>query len=202
MTFRSAALVCLISALASFTATAQMRTGADIDSKTFVMGLDSYFCGLEGGLNFQHSGRPFMVTLSANTVNVGPATEGAARQEVYRNGLQVPFRNSFEVPKITGDYVVGVHDFTGDSQPELVIAVKDASISGVEVYVLRLSGESWVSAGEIAAFGGGISECRIFRQAVTIKNPSTGALYSWTFHTDRFDFKASDGTKDPETLIK
>ena len=45
-------------------------------------------------------------------------------------------------------------------------------------------------------------ECRIFRHTITVKNLAKGSLYTWTCHNDRFDFKASDGTKDPSQLIE
>jgi len=186
--------------LSGLVAAAQVRSAADIDSRTFVIGLDNYFVGSAGALGFSTAGRNFQARLSDHTVTV--LEEGTGEEkELYRNGLTIPFSNSYAIPNITGDFVIGVHDFTGDQQPELVIAVRDAAVCGVEAFIIRFNGNRWVSIGEIGAIGNNISECRIFRQAITIKNPATGALYSWTCHGERFDFKASDGTRDPSTLL-
>lgn len=185
---------------AALTMSAQIRTGGDIDSGTFIMGLDSYFCGNAGGLNFNHSGKTFSVTLGGGVITVTEAGSEDA-QTVYDAGLVVPFSVTANLPEISGDFVVGVHDFTGDSQPELVIGVRNSSASGVETYILKLAEEGWRSIGEIAVFGISGVECRVFRHAITVKNPAKGALYTWTYHGDRFDFKASDGTTDPTALL-
>ena len=190
----------ILAALVPSAMRAQVRTASDIDSKTFVIGLDNYFVGNGGGLGFNILGKAFRVTLADGAVNV--AREGASEgTELYNKGLTIPFSNSFVIPEIMGEFVVGVHDFTGDGEPELVIAVKDASVSGVEAYIIQYYGGNWESIGEIAAFGSNISECRVFRQAITIKHPASGALYTWTCHGRKFDFKASDGTRDPSTLF-
>ena len=186
--------------LAALPSRGQIRTGGDIDSGTFIMGLDSYFCGNAGGLSFSLGAKNFTVTLGSGiiTVSEGDAEEG---QTVYDAGLVVPFSPTSNLPEISGDFVVGVHDFTGDSLPELVIGVRNSSASGVEAYVLKLKEDGWRSIGEIAVFGISGVECRIFRHAITVKNPVKGALYTWTYHGDRFDFKASDGTTDPAALL-
>ena len=190
----------ILAALVPSAMRAQVRTASDIDSKTFVIGLDNYFVGQAGGLGFTTAGKVFRVSLAEGAVTV--AQEGSSEgTELYNKGLTIPFANTYMIPVIMGEFVIGVHDFTGDGQPELVIAVKDASVSGVEAYIIQYYSGKWESIGEIAAFGNNISECRIFRQAITIKNPSSGALYSWTCHGRKFDFKASDGTKDPSSLF-
>ena len=192
-----AAVILLLAALPS---RGQIRTGGDIDSGTFIMGLDSYFCGNAGGLNFNLDGKDFTVTLGNNLITVVSLSD-ESEQIVYDSGLAVPFSVTANLPEVTGDFVVGVHDFTGDSQPELVIGVRNSSASGVETYILKHGDEGWRSIGEIAVFGISGVECRIFRHAITVKNPAKGSLYSWTFHGDRFDFKASDGTTDPSALL-
>lgn len=193
---------CTVAALllAALTSSAQIRTGGDIDSGTFIIGLDSYFCGNAGGLSFTSGGKGFTATLGSGLITV---TEDGAEegQTLYDAGLVVPFSVAVNLPEISGDFVVGVHDFTGDSQPELVIGVRNSSASGIETYVLKYTDEGWRSIGEIAVFGISGVECRIFRHAITVKNPAKGALYTWTFHADRFDFKASDGTTDPSALL-
>ena len=192
-----AAAILLLAALPSG---AQIRTGSDIDSGTFIIGLDSYFCGNAGGLNFNIGDKPFAATLGNNVITVVSLSD-ESEQIVYDSGLAVPFSVTANLPEVTGDFVVGVHDFTGDNQPELVIGVRNSSASGVETYILKLDEEGWRSIGEIAVFGISGVECRIFRHAITVKNPVKGSLYSWTFHGDRFDFKASDGTTDPSALL-
>ena len=200
----SAALltVLLLAAPASF---AQIRTGGDIDSGTFIIGLDSYFCGNAGGLNFTHGSDSYSVTLGNGVISVAsPVAEGEEPKEqtVYDGGLVVPFTTGVNLPEISGDFVVGVHDFTGDHAPELVIGVRNSSASGVEAYILKKTDDGWRSIGEIAVFGISGVECRVFRQAITVKKPAKGALYTWTCHGDKFDFKASDGTKDPLMLLE
>lgn len=191
--------VLLIAAPASF---AQIRTGGDIDSGTFIMGLDNYFCGNAGGLNFTHGSDSYVVTLGGGVITVGAAEDEGEPQTVYDAGLVVPFITSINLPEISGDFVVGVHDFTGDKAPELVIGVRNSSASGVEAYILKKTDDGWRSIGEIAVFGISGVECRIFRHAITVKNPAKGVLYTWTCHADKFDFKASDGTTDPSLLLE
>lgn len=185
--------------LAALTSGAQIRTGSDIDSGTFIIGLDNYFCGNAGGLNFTHGGSSCFVTLGNGVITV---SDGDNEQTVYESGLVVPFITEVNLPEISGDFVVGVHDFTGDNAPELVIGVRNSSASGIEAYILKKTDDGWRSIGEIAVFGISGVECRVFRQAITVKNPAKGALYTWTCHGDKFDFKASDGTKDPSKLLE
>ena len=90
------------------------------------------------------------VTLGNGVVTVSGGDD--LEQAVYDGGLTVPFSTQISLPPISGDFVIGTHDFTGDNRPEL-------------------------------------------------KNPLKGALYTWTCHADRFDFKASDGTSDPAALL-
>ncbi|MBR6001795.1 MAG: hypothetical protein IK045_02915 [Bacteroidales bacterium] len=196
-----AATVLLFAALS---ANAQIRTGGDIDSGTFIMGLDNYFCGAAGGLNFNIGSDTISVSLNGGLITVTSNGSGdePVEQTVYNNGLVVPFVTGINLPQIYGDFVVGIHDFTGDNVPELVLGVRNASAIGLEVYILKLKEEGWGSIGEVAVFGIAGVECRIFRHTITVKNLAKGSLYTWTCHNDRFDFKASDGTKDPAQLIE
>ncbi|MBO7544765.1 MAG: hypothetical protein J6T02_04230 [Bacteroidales bacterium] len=190
--------------IVALTAQAQIRTGGDIDSGTFIIGLDSYFCGNAGGLNFNLGSDPYTVTLGGSVIVVStPGPDGEpVEQTVYDGGLVVPFLTGINLPEISGDFVVGVHDFTGDNIPELVIGVRNSSASGIETHILKHTEDGWRSIGEIAVFGISGVECRVFRHAITVKNPAKGALYTWTCHGDKFDFKASDGTTDPSLLIE
>ena len=154
-------------------ASAQIRTYSDIEARTFVIGLDSYFFGEAGALDFNVSGKPFQARIDGADVRVdGVLLESGA-----------------------GETLVGVHDFTGDNQPELVVARRDGNALSLRVY--QAAGGQWNLIGRIGASGEGITEARVFRQAFTIRNHAADALYTWTWHTSRFDFKASDGSPDP-----
>ena len=177
---------------------AQARTNADIDSKTFVVGLDNYIVGETGGLGFNIKSNTFKVDVADGAVSVA---KGSQKVVLYDKGLKVPAVNSWKMPVLDGEFVVGVHDFTGDSAQELVIAVKDASGSGIVAFILQYSGGKWISIGEIGAVKGTIKVMRAFRQAMTLKNEKTGALYTWTWHKGGFTFKASDGTKSAANLL-
>ena len=162
-----AATVLLFAALS---ANAQIRTGGDIDSGTFIMGLDNYFCGAAGGLNFNIGSDTISVSLNGGLITVTSNGSGdePVEQTVYNNGLVVPFVTGINLPQIYGDFVVGIHDFTGDNVPELVLGVRNASAIGLEVYILKLKEEGWGSIGEVAVFGIAGVECRIFRHTITV----------------------------------
>jgi hypothetical protein len=190
----------ILAILACTAVSAQVRTGTDIDSKTFVIGLDSYVCGEGASVGFTALGKDFTASVSKDCVSIRPS--GGDAMTVYDGALTVNRKNQYQVPVIVpGEYVVGYHDFTGDNSPELTIGVRDAGKGLVEIFVLQYDGTSWKSIGEIAAKGEGVSVIRIFRQAITVKNPKSGALYTWTWHSGKFDFKASDGTSDPSVLF-
>jgi len=199
--FKSIISAIILSALACPQTAAQARSGSDIDSKTFVVGLDSYVCGSGASVSFSALGRAFTAAANADCVTVrqNGATDAMT---VYDGALAVKAANTYTVPSvIPGEYVIGYHDFTGDNSPELAIGVRDASKGIVELFILQFDGTSWKSIGEIAVKGEGVSMVRIFRQAVTVKNPGNGVLYTWTFHYGKFDFKASDGSADPSVLF-
>lgn len=177
---------------------AQVRTGSDIDSKTFVIGLDNYIVGNAGGLGFSIKSNNFKVDVADAVVSVA---KGSQTVVLYDEGLQVPAVYDYSMPVLKGEFVVGIHDFTGDSQPELVIAVRDESGCGVVAFVLQYLSGKWVSIGEIGALKDSANEIRVFRQALTIKNKKSGALYSWTYHKNGFTFKASDKTASAANLL-
>ena len=81
--------------------------------------------------------------------------------------------------------VVGVHDFTGNRVPDLVVARRDNSQVGLTLYTL--SGGRWVFAASINPIQG--KEIRVFRQVVSIREGET--LHSWTWHGNGFDYKRS-----------
>ena len=190
-------LLSLLGILAAGVCFAQIRTGSDIDSKTFVIGLDNYIVGDAGGLGFSIKNNAFKVEVQEGVVSVA---KGSQKLVLYDGGLKVPVANAYAMPQLKGDFVVGVHDFTGDAQSELVIAVRDAAGEGVVAYVLQYNGGKWTSIGEIGAVKD-VTEIRVFRQALTIKNKKSGALYTWTWHGDTFTFKASDKTASAANLL-
>lgn len=178
---------------------AQVRSSSDIDSKTFVIGLDNYIVGGAGGLGFSIKSSAFKVEVEDETVSVAKGNN--PKVILYQDGLQVPAAYGYSLPKLKGDFVVGVHDFTGDSLHELVIAVRDASGNGIIAFILQYKDGKWTSIGEIGALKGNVNEIRVFRQTLTIKNKKTGALYTWTYHKNGFTFKASDKTDSADKLL-
>lgn len=142
---------------------AQTRTYADNASNSFVFGLDSYLYGDAGALHFSAFGREFVVSISSGNILV----DGAMLSE----GV--------------GDTIVGVHDFTGDKEAELVLARR--TDSGISATVFAFKGGSWKSLVQISQPGA--SEIRIFRQVISVR--SGEALHSWTWRGGGFDYKSS-----------
>ena len=157
----------------AFTLGAQTRTYTDNASKTFIVGLDSYFYGNSGSLDFRAGGSSWQAVVNGPKVDVGGT--------VLDDG--------------NGEVVVGVHDFTGDRDFELVVARKDGDVLTATVYTLS-SGE-WARIGRVGLSGGEAQDFRVFRQVVSVRDHSTGILHSWTFHAGRFDYRGSDGGSDP-----
>ena len=184
--------------LAAVVCSAQLRTGSDIDSKTFVIGLDNYIVGEAGGLGFSIKNNAFKVEVLEETVSVA---KGSQKVVLYKDGLKVPAAYDYSMPVLKGDFVVGVHDFTDDTLPELVIAVRDDAGNGIIAFILQYTDNNWISIGEIGAVKGNVNEIRVFRQTLTIKNQKTGALYTWTYKKNGFVFKASDKTASAANLL-
>lgn len=153
----------LLGTVLTLFAAAQTRSYADNASGTFVVGLDSYFYGRTGTLEFQADGKTFHVSVDGGDVSVdGAALEGGR-----------------------GEVVVGVHDFTGNRIPELMVARRNDSQVGLTLY--SLSENRWVFAAAIHPVSG--KEIRIFRQVVSVREGET--LHSWTWHGSNFDYKRS-----------
>ena len=142
---------------------AQTRTYSDNASGTFVIGLDSYFYGRCGSLEFQAQGKTFLVTVDEGDVYVNDAALEGGKGEV----------------------VVGIHDFTGNHIPELVVARRNNSLVALSLY--KLTGANWIPAASIDPVEG--KEIRVFRQVVSVRNGDQ--LHSWTWHGDRFDYKSN-----------
>ena len=93
-----------------------------------------------------------------------------------------------------GDVVIGIHDFTGNRVPEFVLAQRVGESIGIWVYALN--GSAWSPLKMMSVRGA--KEVRIFRQVISVRQGE--ALCSWTWHGDRFDYKASDGSPEPTSL--
>ena len=141
---------------------AQTRTYSDNAAGSFVFGLDSYFYGESGTLDFSLGGSPVRAQLSGGSVRVG--------NTLLESG--------------SGDTLIGIHDFTGDKAPELVVARRNSSSVWAKIYTC--SAGTWRPIGEIKADG---KEIRVFRQVLSIR--SGEVLHSWTWHDSQFDYKSS-----------
>lgn len=170
-------IIFLALVLLPFATAAQTRTYGDIESKAFVIGLDQYYFGSSGSLTFKVAKSFYEARINGGTVSI--ICPGAEEAPLYEG---------------EGDFIIGIHDFTGDKKPELVVAGRRGGLLEAEIFQL---GDSAESIGRIGADKEGVSEIRIFRQAITIKNHKSGAMYTWTWHKTKFDFKASDGSADP-----
>ena len=159
--------------VACVAASAQIKSYTDNETSTFIIGLDSYFYGESGSLGFSVKGKDVRAAVVSGAVTVN--------DEVLEEG--------------EGQLVIGTHDFTGDRQVELVVARRTEESLYATVY--QFGGGEWKVIGRIGAADEGAREIRVFRQAFTIRNKRTNALYTWTFHAPKFDFKASDGSADP-----
>ena len=149
--------------LICFGARAQVRTYSDNASGTFVFGLDSYFYGESGTLDFSLGEASVRVSLADGTVRAGDC--------LLESG--------------NGDTLIGIHDFTGDKAPELVVARRNNSSVWAKIYTC--SAGTWRPIGEIRADG---KEIRVFRQVLSIR--SGEVLHSWTWHDSQFDYKRSN----------
>lgn len=162
---------CILFLFVAVLAQAQVRTYSENASKTFVVGLDSYFYGEAGSLSFEAAGRSFQASVGADGVFVGGQRLGS-----------------------DGDVVIGIHDFTGDRVPEFVMAQRLENAIGLWIY--SLNGSSWSPLKMMSVRGA--KEVRIFRQVISVRQGE--ALCSWTWHGDKFDYKASDGSAEPTSL--
>lgn len=185
----------------------------------FISGIDNSYvfsaaqCGSAGKTaSFTTEGKSFKVITFYYDNSTVTAVEDAAgkRSVLFMNGKPtVQTSGGVNYPKIgfeggkelnTNEYAVGTHDFTDDAQPELVVSVRSATGDGLAIYIFQLNGASWKCIGEMVTVGHGIKSGRMFRQTATLKDPSTGVLYTWTYHNGHFDFLSSDRVDDPTVL--
>ena len=164
-------LMTITALLLSFVASAQVRTYGDMETKTFVIGLSMYYFGDTGTLTL----------FSGTTVNVSGNRVTSGGKVLLENAP-------------AGNTLIGAHDFTDDGTPELVVATRGEGMVKAQIY--RLSGGAWEQIGTVGARGD-VEEIRVFRQALTVKDKTSGTLYTWTCHDGRFDFKSSAGGPDP-----
>ncbi|MBO4434823.1 MAG: hypothetical protein J5769_05165 [Bacteroidales bacterium] len=169
--------IIFVLALMPLAASAQTRTYGDIESKAFVIGLDQYYFGSSGSLTFKAAKKSYEARINGGSVSI-----------VCPDGKETLLYEG------EGDFIIGIHDFTGNKKPELVVAGRRSGMLEAEIFQL---GDTADPIGRIGAQGEGITEIRVFRQAITIKNHKAGAMYTWTWHKNKFDFKASDGSSDP-----
>lgn len=156
-------ILTLIGTVCCLLAAAQTRTYSDNASGTFIFGLESYFYGRTGSLEFQADGKTFQATVDNG--------------DVYVNGT--PLEGGM------GEVVVGIHDFTGNRVPELVVARRNKG--WVALYMYKLAAGDWIPAGHIDPVDG--KELRVFRQVISVRDGDT--LHSWTWHGNQFDYKSN-----------
>lgn len=161
-------LFVLLLLLGCIGARAQVRSYSDNAAGTFVVGLDSYFYGQAGSLSFEAAGQAFQASIGPEGVSLG----------------------SQRLHSTPGDVVIGIHDFTGDRVPEFVVARRLNNTVGLWIYVLN--GGLWQPLKMMSVRNA--TEARIFRQVISVR--SGEALCSWTWHGNKFDYKASDGSPE------
>lgn len=205
----------IISILVAFA----LSSAAAAAQNGFISGIDNSYvfsaaqCGSAGKTaSFTTEGKSFKaITFYYDNSTVTAVEDAAGKRSVlFMNGKPtVQTSGGANYPKIgfeggkelnTNEYAVGTHDFTDDAQPELVVSVRSATGDGLAIYIFQLNEASWKCIGEMVTVGHGIKSGRMFRQTVTLKDPSTGVLYTWTYHNGHFDFLSSDHVDDPSVL--
>lgn len=192
-------LASLLLALLPLAAFGQIRTGSDAAAGNFVIGIDNYLritsaTGGKAGFDFSTGGQAFKAIAEEGNVTVGDtALLDHFALALPGRGLRIPAFG--EAPEM----IIGIHDFTADREPELVVALRDLPAEGLVVYIFSYEKGAWKVLGEIAAYGAGVRECRIFRQVVTIERGE--GLHTWTYRGGKFDYRSNSGSKDPASLL-
>ena len=168
-------LLTIVALAVSLAASAQVRSYEDLETQTFVVGLSVYYFGDNGTLNL----------LPGVTVSVAEGRVAGGGQVLLADAP-------------AGNTLIGAHDFTDDGVPELVVATRGNKVVKAQVYTLR--GGVWSLVGTVGARGD-VDGIRVFRQALTVKDRTSGTLYTWTCHGGRFDFKSSAGGPDPAAAL-
>ena len=184
----------------------------------FISGLDDFisFSASEAGekgvvFSFNCGGKETkLVSLWYNGGLVVAVEDGSGKKTlIFKNGsLAMSSSLDYSYPKIgfngqsesvTNRYLIGAHDFTNDGEKDIILAVNDGN-DGIAVFVFSYTGLSWKPIGEMVTIGKGLGGCRVFRQAVTMKD-AAGVLYTWTCRGDSFDFLSSDHRNNPRLLF-
>lgn len=203
----------LIMSFACYPANAQEESFVNGLEEGYTFSADKYGQSA-ASISFTNSGKTYKVmTFYYNGSTVTAVeTDSGNRSILFMNGKpnmatasgkafpQIGFKDGKEAA--SNEYAVGPHDFTGDGQPELVLAVRSASGNGLGIYIFGPAGSGWKCLGEMVTTGYNIRFCRVFRQTVTIKNADNGTLYTWTWHDGHFDFLSSDKVNNPDILLK
>jgi hypothetical protein len=196
---------------------------ATASDENFVTGLENYilYCPANDGdkaskkLSMSTCGQSFDIFAffyqSGTLVAINNLANGHKTIAMENGKIAVASTVKYNYPLIgisgngslkSAEYVVGAHDFTGDNNPELLIAVRDHTNHGIAVYIVECQkGVQWQTIGAMVSKDKGIEECRVFRQTVSFKSESTGTLYTWTCHDGHFDFLASNHVDDPTKLF-
>lgn len=177
-------LVTAIALMGCILAHGQIRTGSDAASGNFVIGIDNYLklstaSTGSAAFDFSTKGKAFKVITREGCVSV------------LESGAKTPV-SVLESSEGMEEMIIGIHDFTNDRQPELVVALRGGESLMLDVLEYDGAG-NWKSIGEISASGQGVSECRIFRQVVTVD--CAKGLYTWTYRGGKFQFRGSDGSR-------
>lgn len=179
----------------------------------FITGLDNGFafsgqqCGSAGkNMSVTTFGKEFkVITFYYNNSTVTAVEDGTGKRSLlFTNGAPaVPATFNANFTKIgfasgaelkTNEYVVGFHDFTDDAQPELVIGIRQAGAKNMSIYVFGYIVNAWKCIGNMFLSGSNIRYCKAFRQTITIKDADSGALHTWTWHDNHFDYLSSDNS--------
>lgn len=192
---------------------------AAADKDVFIAGIDdaavtfspSYNKEFSDVLTVNSHGKTFKVMFSWNGSNMSLVCkkDGGSSQYIYDRGKivgnsVVPFRYP-EIGIVGGKdivqnrYLIATHDFTNDGNPDLLLAVNDGG-DGYGIFIFDYNGSAWMPVGEIVTKGKGLGGCRIFRQAVTLKDKS-GVMYSWTCRGSYFEFLSSNHNNDASALF-
>lgn len=179
--------------LAASMGTARMAHAAE----PFVKGLETCFTYVPA--TESDAGKNLRVNVSGQVVTIQARGSGKELMVVMEGALEsrpVLYRETWS----EGDeYLVAVHDFSGDGVPEILVAVRGNDHLRIRILDLYSGGKTVL--GEMVSQGHGIREARVFRQAVTMKCPQNNVLYTWTCHNGVFDFLSSDHRDNPSDLL-
>ncbi len=142
-------LILLAAVAWAFSAPAQTRTYADNESGTFVFGLQQYYFGDNGQLDFDGA----VASVENGKVMLdGKLLEGS--------GVET---------------LIGLHDFTDSGKLEVIVARRNPSSVSAAIYS-KDTGQ-WKLIGEMRA--GNAKDIRVFRQVLSIREGDTLHSWTW-----------------------